>query len=350
MKRILSRLVISLASLILTLIFLEICARVYKSEYEFVNFWELTRDLFGSGYPTEFHERLGWVPKQGFAGKENMWGTEVTISQDGIRANGQNALKNSKSSENLILAIGDSFTFGDQVSDHETWPAILEKLTGIRTLNGGVFGYGVDQTYLRMRSLAKKYQPTVIVFSLIPSDIYRCELSERTSVAKPYFQIKENSLILRNEHIRKKSKSHNKDILRHILGNSFLIHKLMLHAFPEYWLQGSWLNKKANNDGEGITCRIFKKIEDFLEETPSIKKFYLLVQYRSQQSQDDLLVIDRVLSCIEKDKINVVDLRYLFSDLERDNYKKYSGLFDGHMTAGGNHFVAQVLSKMLLEE
>lgn len=334
-------------SLVLTLIFLEISARVYKSEYEFVNFWELTRNLFGSGYPTEFHQQLGWIPKHGFTGKKNAWGTEVTIQKEGIRANGKSAIDSSKPKEDLILAVGDSFTFGDQVSDHETWPANLEKLTGIRTLNAGVFGYGVDQIYLRMKSLAIKYKPTIIVFSFIPSDVSRCELSERTSVAKPYFQIRNNSLLLRNEHIRKKSKSGNEDFLRHMLGHSFLIHKLMLHAFPGYWLQGSWLNKKVHSDGEAITCGIFKEIEDFLEEIPSVKEFYLLVQYRSHQSEDDLLVIDRVLNCIKKNKIRIIDLRHLLSDIRKNNYQDYQDLFQGHMSAEGNLFVAKVLSKKI---
>lgn len=161
-----------------------------------------------------------------------MWGTKVTILHDGIRANGKRTISSSDERSDLILAIGDSFTFEDQVSDHETWPAILEDLAGIRTLNGGVFGYGLDQSYLRMKSLAKQYQPTYIVLSLIPDDIRRSELSERTSVAKPYFEIIENSLILRNDHVSEKPRSDNENFLRHTLGYSFLMDKLMIRAVP----------------------------------------------------------------------------------------------------------------------
>ena len=121
-----------------------------------------------------------------------------------------------------------------------------------------------------MKSLAKQYQPTYIVLSLTSDDILRCELSERTSVAKPYFEIIENALLLRNDHISEKSKSDDENFLRHTLGYSFLIHKLMLRAFPEYWLQGSMRRTKVHSDGEAITCRLFKEIEAFLEETPTI--------------------------------------------------------------------------------
>ena len=49
----------------------------------------------------------------------------------------------------VILAVGDSFTFGDEVKDDETWPAHLQQLLGRRVLNAGVSGYGFDQIVLR---------------------------------------------------------------------------------------------------------------------------------------------------------------------------------------------------------
>jgi hypothetical protein len=336
-------------SLILTFGILEFCARIYKSEYEFHNFWELRRDLLRSAYPAEFHKQLGWIPKRGATGKENVWGTEVTILRDGIRANSKRTISSPKERSDLILAIGDSFTFGDQVSDNETWPAILEDLTGIRTLNGGVFGYGLDQSYLRMKSLAKQYHPTHIVLSLIPDDISRCELSERTSVAKPYFEIIEKELLLRNDHINEMSKSENESFLRHTLGYSFLIHKLMVRGFPEYWLQGSWRSTKVHSDGEAITCHLFEEIKVFLTETPTIQEFYLLIQYRFQTPQRYFEMIDRVLSCINEDKIKVVDLRSVLSELKQNDYEKYQRLFRGraHMSAEGNYLVAQILSETI---
>ena len=49
----------------------------------------------------------------------------------------------------LTLAVGDSFVFGDDVGDADSWPAILERLTGRRVINGGVPAFGLDQTVLR---------------------------------------------------------------------------------------------------------------------------------------------------------------------------------------------------------
>ena len=48
-------------------------------------------------------------------------------------------------SKKRILILGDSFTFGDEVSDDATYPYYLEKMIpGFEVLNFGVNGYGHD--------------------------------------------------------------------------------------------------------------------------------------------------------------------------------------------------------------
>jgi len=50
-----------------------------------------------------------------------------------------------------IATVGDSFTFGDEVSFEASWPNRLEEQLGskIQVLNFGVTGCGIDQAYLR---------------------------------------------------------------------------------------------------------------------------------------------------------------------------------------------------------
>ena len=71
---------------------------------------------------------LGYLPTAGWDGNiiSPGWKTDskVTIQADGFRSNDNN-LSNTKYS---VLAVGDSFTFGDQVSNLETWPSCVEKL------------------------------------------------------------------------------------------------------------------------------------------------------------------------------------------------------------------------------
>src|SRR5690242_6715975 len=82
---------------------------------------------------------VGLTPKPNVQPQHNTWGTTMTTLDDGTRSNGSQAVQNGTEP---ILALGDSFTWGDHVSDWESWPARLEQLSGRKVVNGGVPGYG----------------------------------------------------------------------------------------------------------------------------------------------------------------------------------------------------------------
>jgi hypothetical protein len=63
--------------------------------------------------------------------------------------------------------VGDSFTFGDQVSNHETWPACLERKTGTGVANAGVFGYGGAQSVLRARLETGRRTYGLVILSVL---------------------------------------------------------------------------------------------------------------------------------------------------------------------------------------
>src|SRR3979411_433104 len=86
---------------------------------------------------TVHDDRLGYAPRAGYTAPG------LTIDSDGLRPPGE------QTAGPPILAVGDSFTFGDEVNDGQTWPAQLQLLTGRRVLNGGVSGYGFDQNLIR---------------------------------------------------------------------------------------------------------------------------------------------------------------------------------------------------------
>ena len=71
-------------------------------------------------------------------------------------------------SNKVVLTVGDSFTFGDQVSDKDTWQSCLnDKESRYFFINGGVGGYGILQSILRAEELSsnnKKYLQIKIDF------------------------------------------------------------------------------------------------------------------------------------------------------------------------------------------
>jgi hypothetical protein len=86
---------------------------------------------------------LGWVPRPNtFITRQAGW----SASTDEYRLRQNRPPSDTVTLANPpILAIGDSGAFGDEVDDHETWPAHLEIRLERRVLNAGVSAYGIDQ-------------------------------------------------------------------------------------------------------------------------------------------------------------------------------------------------------------
>ncbi len=139
---------------------------------------------------------LGHVPNPGFSGP-GIGRSFHTIDADGFRSCGESASCVNGSEDGAILTVGDSFTYGDEVRDEETWPAQLQRLTGRRVLNGGVTGYGFDQMVLRAEQYAATHRPALLIASFIADDIRRVEMRRLWWRDKPWFVVEGETLALR---------------------------------------------------------------------------------------------------------------------------------------------------------
>lgn len=100
-----------------------------------------------------------------------------------------------------VLCLGDSFTFGEHLTDDQTFPFQLEvalNRTGRwEVLNLGVHGYGTDQQWLRLQELGFGFASDIVLLGLYEEDVRRNTLSFR-DFAKPYFEVVDGRLVLRN--------------------------------------------------------------------------------------------------------------------------------------------------------
>lgn len=126
---------------------------------------------------------LGHVPNDGdYVIPGDSAPITVTI-RDGVRVN---AMHEPYTSDHSTLAVGDSFTFGDEVSDGETWPACLEGEWDARVVNGGVFGYGGAQAVLRAGQLESRQPFDRVIWSiLVGHDFERDRLVARSNALRP---------------------------------------------------------------------------------------------------------------------------------------------------------------------
>lgn len=141
-----------------------------------------------------YDTQLGWSPKK--SSQAVMYdGTIVTFNTSGARGLKEYSIEKPLGKQR-ILVIGDSFTFGEQVNDAETFSAVLEsKLPNIEVMNFGVHGYGIDQMLLNFERQAALYKPDVVVFAFIFDDFMRGFLSFR-DYQKPLFELSNGALNL----------------------------------------------------------------------------------------------------------------------------------------------------------
>ncbi len=76
--------------------------------------------------------------------------------------------------DRLISLYGDSYTFGAEVDNDETWQYHLSGLTGSHVDNFGVWGYGPDQALLKLKkNLDKGLGTPVVVLGVYSEDVRR---------------------------------------------------------------------------------------------------------------------------------------------------------------------------------
>jgi hypothetical protein len=73
-----------------------------------------------------------------------------------------------------VIAVGDSFTHGDGVTNEQTWAYRLERIRGdLEVVNFGVPGYGTDQAFLRWRRDAAPLRADFAVLGIWPENMCR---------------------------------------------------------------------------------------------------------------------------------------------------------------------------------
>jgi hypothetical protein len=150
-------------------------------------------------YPIDIHHPVrGWAVKPDVRDVP-VFGAAGTVSSNSQGARGRREYAVPKPpGVTRVLVFGDSFTFGDEVGDDETYVARLEGLLpGVEVINLGVHGYGHDQMLLYLQEVGARYQPDLVLLGFVQLDMRRNLLAFR-DFAKPRFVLVEDHLVLQN--------------------------------------------------------------------------------------------------------------------------------------------------------
>lgn len=140
---------------------------------------------------------LGWRYRPGFASASDH------LTMQGLRGNREYDSVPPVGSIR-VAAFGDSFVYGNEVSDDDAWCAMLERRSNdLEVLNYGVGGYGLDQAFLRFQNEGMALRPDVVLIGFAPDDLRRIVNVYRRFVsslewplAKPRFVLQEDGRLM----------------------------------------------------------------------------------------------------------------------------------------------------------
>ena len=222
-----SRIVLIVASILLTLVGGEIILRVFSVTDIDGNISIADRRIRPFQFPTKsLGEKLVHYKKQktsythydpdlGWAVRPNSQSANGLYYSNsaGVRTSStrKETIPNPLPGTLRIAIFGDSFTHGDDVPYEESWGTILEKTLNakgqrVEVVNLGGQGYAIDQAFLRWRKHGKPLHPHLVIFGFQNSNVKRSMnlirmlYSPDTGVifSKPRFILRNDELRLTN--------------------------------------------------------------------------------------------------------------------------------------------------------
>ncbi len=293
--------------------------------------------------------KLGYEPRSNIDLVLNAPGwSNIKLSTD------VNGFRNSYPNPNAkfkVLTVGDSFTWGDQVNDNDTWQSCLNKqLNEFEFINAGVFGYGTAQALMRSEEIMKrKNYDFVILQTLVGHDFLRDQLDIRDGFVKPYLRKLEGDIVVipppsANTPNTKYGPS------KVSLVDYFLLNLTFLRN-PRFFTNKIYLNildkNNGNIDRRGKGSASVGDIIDYTVKVSSKQNYPIiwLLQYSKELNENILEERKLIIKTLKKYNMSFIDT---FETLHRNQKYKVDQLWNIHHTPLGNMLTCQKISKDLI--
>lgn len=300
--------------------------------------------------PAEFDPMLGWRQRANL-GPELLRSTGLVTGEHGARMNTREIRP---LPQEAILAVGDSFTAGSEVVEHETYPAQLENLLGRAVINAGVGGYGTDQMILSAYRLVPILNPRLLVVGILDDDINRTGYKLYGGARKPWFTVSAGKLVHHNDPVPLPTQPIDRE--PHWLGHSYLAlwtasrlghDHLIRFRTPQFI--------PAENDPVAVTCTMLSDLRSFANAHRTAVLIVMLYAGSARILETDKRTEKirpvQVHACATRLGLGVVDLWDTLVAIAARDMDAYRSLYTphgpdfGHMTRAGNGLVAESVAE-----
>ncbi|MDI1265550.1 MAG: SGNH/GDSL hydrolase family protein [bacterium] len=290
----LGRLALVVASVLFTLAALEIGCRLWRGPEALLDWSNIVLEdrratrAAGAGR-LQYDPELGFVPTQVY---------RPTPAPAGLAL-----------AEPPILIVGDSYAHGDEVSDEETWAALLKPLTHRRTVNAGVSGYGLDQIVLRAERVAHELKPASIVLVFIAEDLRRSEMKRVWGAEKPYFEPGSGAPVLRNVPVPPAPEpASTLDLAQRLFGWSVLVDTVLKHKGWQYEWAIDHERVLPRGEGEKLACPLLARLSGLGVPTLVVASYDPYVWVDTVYAREQRRLSAVVLDCARQAGFGTLDL------------------------------------------
>jgi hypothetical protein len=280
----------------------------------------------------------GWIAKPNLRDVKTFDNKTLNTNSRGLR--GKRDFPYTKNKNKVrILILGDSFTFGDEVSDDETYSAYLQAmLPDTEIINMGMHGYGHDQMLILFKEEGIKYQPDIVILGFLPLDMSRNLLRFR-DFAKPRFVLERGELKLTGSPVPRPEEILQWDWTRPRIVDIF---STLQHRIKKI----SGLQKTEMED---ITTAILKEMISLIESIHAVPILAYLPRGREIATDTAVMEDEAYLFslCKLNEKAKCFSTRPYFAEKIAKGETFKSG---GHWEPAGHRTVAEAIQRYLVDE
>lgn len=284
-----------------------------------------------------FDSLKGWISKPNLRDMPVFDNKVLNTNSKGIRGLTEYSY-NKEQDKTRILVLGDSYTFGEEVSDNETYSFYLQKMIpNSEVINLGIHGYGHDQMLIFLKEEGLRYKPDIIILGFIYPDMKRNLLKFR-DYAKPKYKIKGEKLVLTASPVPSPEKTIKWDWVRPRI--------LDVYANFRYKFRiqfGLYDNEKAE-----LTEAILNEIIEQTDSINSIPIFVYIPLIEEISVSDSITIGEKYLNdvCEQNNIARFLSTRPLF--IEQSN-KGVTFKERGHWGPAGNFVIAEAIKQYLVD-